>query len=407
MVLLVVGAIQNDELVAKHQIISVKVRLIVFQPFCLFIHTLIEGDVGDFIGPDVEAGVGHVVLELAEELARAVHTLVKIRDAPTHAIGNLAVRRSRIVYVIPAFHDATIGVVMISRSEHHIANLLRVHVLVTGHEDPHCAGNVRCRHGSTGLAAITRLTVGWFERIVAFGNAGILANDRGVNAIAGGGNSPPLAQTRFIETVHQGVLGIGRIKLVCFPEACNGNPVLFRLGIEIRIQRAIEGILHVAVACREDLHDVRALHCLPCGVDERLVRVCLSCGEFVTINLLEIEVLVFGFLHGIRCQMTSLHVALTVSRLLRNVSGRVLGRIFVRGDVVIPHPIFLFGTPLVNFLRSDVRTPGVVDYATAFCTIGSHESISHGLPTGMEEVMVLIRTIVVVVRCARIAAQNI
>ena len=58
-----------------------------------FFHTLIESDIGDIIGPNVKTGVGHVVIELAEELARAVHTLVQIRNAPTHTIGNLTVRR--------------------------------------------------------------------------------------------------------------------------------------------------------------------------------------------------------------------------------------------------------------------------------------------------------------------------
>lgn len=68
-ILLVISAVQNNELVTKNQF-RLQILIIVGQPCLFFFHALVESDIGDIVGPNVKTGVGHVVIELAKELAR-------------------------------------------------------------------------------------------------------------------------------------------------------------------------------------------------------------------------------------------------------------------------------------------------------------------------------------------------
>ena len=107
--------------------------------------------------------------------------------------------------------------------------------------------------------------------------------------------------------------------------------------------------------------------------------------------------------------MTSLHVGHAISSIgkSRNIASLMNRSIFIRGYVVIPNPSAIGAIPLVNFLRTDIRAPGVVDHAATISAISNNERVRHGLPTSVEIVMVLIGAVVIVVGGTGVTTQNV
>ena len=107
------------ELILSRQIRAILGR---FHPSLVFSFTSVKRDLTDVVRPNVQSGVAHVVVKLAKELARTVHALVKVRNTPTVDF----VRRT--ISCRPTFKLRTVGVVVVGRREHHVANLNGVHV---------------------------------------------------------------------------------------------------------------------------------------------------------------------------------------------------------------------------------------------------------------------------------------
>ena len=199
----------------------------------------------------------------------------------------------------------------------------------------------------------------------------VIIDDATVNGVTWSNHRPPLGIACLIETVNPLVLvlSVCAVVVLLLPltilvivvrvgdlQTSHGNPVLFGFRVEIRIKRAIVRHVHVAVAGREDLNHVRALHGVPSCIHE---------GLLVAINLLEEEIFVFRLSRG-------------VCRKRRTA-----------------------------FIHTKVRSEGIVDDTTALCAICSNEVIGKSLPAGIEEVVILKGTIVRVVGTASRSNPNV
>ena len=246
---------------------------------------------------------------------------------------------------------------MVGRREHDVTNLKRIHLVIAGHQDAHGTGNVRCSHGGTTPGSVARIAV-------------VVRRAR-VDAIARSSNRPPLALTSFVEVLDEFV----RTSLRTLLQTGNSNPVLFSGRVVERVESTVVRVLHVAVARRHDLNDVPVLDGFISGINERLVvHDAVSCSLIKAITLGEEHELVVRFSFGIHIEVNAGVVAVMALVLLINNTG--------------------------------VRTPGVVDHATAIA-IGLGNLFSEVAPGCLEVFVILERTVVVVVRSTSVADDDV
>ena len=329
--------------------------------------SLIQGDLSDLVAPNVQTSGAHVVVEGTEKLPRTIHAGLKVGKAPTHAFVNFT------RCGCPTVKIGSVGIFVSGRREHDVTHLNGRHLVIARHQYAHCAADVRCSHGRTtpgciiGRTELDALGHG-IAAIVFTGNQiGTIHNSRGINGITRSNDRPPLGITGLVEVFDKVVLGrftfAGELL-----EAGDGNPVLFCFRVEIGIERTIVRILHVAVARRHDLDDVRTLDSIVSRINKR--------GIFA-VNLLEQEVFVFclprrvDFHHGADVKA------------VRSLLGRT------------------------SSVYTGIGTETIVDDAAALFTILSNDVLSQLSPTVQEELVIQERTIVRIVRAAGIADMNI
>ena len=318
---------------------------------------LLQGFVGNVVGPNVIAVALHVVDEVAKELTRTIHALVEIGHTPTVANVDLAFTCR------PAFKLRTIRIRVACSREHDVSHLKRIHLVIAVHEDSQSARHVRRSHGGAGAVAPKR-------------SAGVDVNLGGVNVAGRSCDSPPLGVTGFVE--HRFELVLAAVLL----HAGNSNPELFGNRIEIRIERTIEGLGEVTVAGRKDLNNLLVLNGFIGSVNKGLafpvaIRILTRFGV-----LHEEEVFILGLRNGIR----------------REVSGRVA--------TIGTNRRHVFAA-----IDANVGAKGIVDEAAARSIVGKLVGIRNcgrkSAPTLIEELRILERTVVGVVGAARVAHVDI
>ena len=112
-------------------------------PGNFFTFTLIKSNLRNVVGPDIQLHCLLVVVKMSEQLTETIHTFFKVRCTPAVTFVNFTFGCG------PVLIRCTIRIGMRCRSKHHITNLNSTHILVTGHQNCHCTGHVRSRHGST------------------------------------------------------------------------------------------------------------------------------------------------------------------------------------------------------------------------------------------------------------------
>ena len=119
-------------------------------PSQFFAFALVKSNLRDVVRPNVKLHRLLVVVEVAKQLAKTVHALVKIGRAPAVTFVNLTLGCG------PVFVNRVIRIRVRCRRKHDVANLHSTHILITRHQNRHCASHVRSSHRGTGRITPSR-----------------------------------------------------------------------------------------------------------------------------------------------------------------------------------------------------------------------------------------------------------